>query len=480
MRMLRRSARLAAAAEADEAGAALASLPLALILRIFLALPADSRARAACVCRAWRDMLEDSAMWSRLDLSLNCGVNEELLDRGEPLLRGAAARANGRLVYLDISGISDVPPGVATAVVADNADSLRELYLTPPERECEDQAEYKDPGVLASLLAAAPLLQVLRANLWCSWDDVHVLRAAPLQLRDLTVFFDEANMPLGGIDRVGPVAAALVNVSQRPRPPLHCWQIYGADTQQAAVMNALADAVLAQQVNALCFCRFSPPAAAPLARLLRAGKFTCFEWMASRGGAPLLDAAGSVLVADALRANTTLAALDLHETGLFRDTRAAETVLRALIGHPSVERLVLKDADEGAEDLNWLGTALGALVAADAPALSYLYLGNVKLDDDGLAPVVDALPRNRHLRALALPEVTISEKFAREHLLPAVRANTSLWSLHCGLAAMEARQLVRNRRLDELSRGQHDDGAHIPSDPDELESWCPWSRARDS
>ena len=35
-----------------------ASLPLPLARLVFLALPADARGRASCVCRAWRDVLE--------------------------------------------------------------------------------------------------------------------------------------------------------------------------------------------------------------------------------------------------------------------------------------------------------------------------------------------------------------------------------------------------------------------------------------
>jgi hypothetical protein len=46
-----------------------ASLPLLLACLVFLALPADARGRASCVCRAWRDLLTQPSLWTRLTMS---------------------------------------------------------------------------------------------------------------------------------------------------------------------------------------------------------------------------------------------------------------------------------------------------------------------------------------------------------------------------------------------------------------------------
>jgi hypothetical protein len=68
-----------------------------------------------------------------------------------------------------------------------------------------------------------------------------------------------------------------------------------------------------------------------------------------------------------------------------------------------------------------------------------------------LAPIVEALARNRHLRELDIRYNGVSEAFAREQLLPAVRANRTLRALRCarhrgdGVAAGEAEELVRRR-----------------------------------
>jgi hypothetical protein len=92
---------------------------------------------------------------------------------------------------------------------------------------------------------------------------------------------------------------------------------------------------------------------------------------------------------------------------------------------------------------------LGALLAANAPALTELDVSWCDLGDEGLRPLFDALPpANTHLRALDCGRNWTSEAFARERLLPAVRANSSLRELKTELysdAAREAEALVQCR-----------------------------------
>ncbi len=108
--------------------------------------------------------------------------------------------------------------------------------------------------------------------------------------------------------------------------------------------------------------------------------------------------------------------------------RAAGVLLGALVGHASLRVLALRGKRAGWAEL---GTLLGALVAADAPALRELDVADNDLGDVGLAPSVAALPRNTHLRVLVTSENGMSERFVRERLLPAVRANTTLQRLYC-------------------------------------------------
>ncbi len=69
------------------------------------------------------------------------------------------------------------------------------------------------------------------------------------------------------------------------------------------------------------------------------------------------------------------------------------------------------------------GAPLGTLVAANAPALQELNLRFCQFTDAALAPLVDALPANTHLRMLDCRNNLLSEAFKRDRLLPAVRAN---------------------------------------------------------
>jgi len=430
--------------------ATFASLPLALVCRIFLALPAVTRGRASCVCRAWRDALADPALWTRLNLSV-VHVEQERFDA---VLRGAAGRACSKLCHLELSQ-HDVTWDVLLPVLTANAGSLRELSLR--------MVDVNDDGpTVAAVLAAAPLLQVLTVeDARCWWQDApRMLRAEPpfatLQLRDrLEVYFDDDDDALvhGGMERVGPFAAALADAALQPE--LLRVQLCCADTAQPALMGALVDAAVARRLRALRLAYCTAPAAALLARLLTEGSLDALEVCdAYADDAPLFDAAGAALVAGALRLNTTLTLLTLFGAELWVDVGVACTLLGALTGHPSLCKIQIACDELDVEDCSALGAALAALIAADAPALQLLNCSSNRLGDVGLAPIVEVLALNRHLRELDVGYNGMSEAFVLERLLPAVRANTTLCELKCAsrdsepAAAAEAEELVRRR-------GQH-------------------------
>jgi hypothetical protein len=432
--------------------ATFASLPLPLAQRIFLALPPDARGRASCVCRAWRDVLAEPALWTRLDMS---GVRSwrPFL----PVLHGAAGRARGRLQQVELSQerlSRELTMAVLQPVLTANAGSLRELRLY----RVHESDYYVDAPTVQAVVAAAPLLQVLAAEeVTCKWELApRMLRAeppfAPLQMRRLLVVrFDDDDSVVSGLERLGPFAAALADATLQPA--VQRLDMWCADTSQPALMGALVDAVLARRLrlHELSLTECAPPAAAPLARLLAEGSLAALEL--SQTGELLFDEAGAALVADALRTNTTLSKLILYEANLYDDTRAAESVLGALVKHPSVRVLLIVGEDTYEADCCAFGAALAALVAADAPALHVLNFSDNSLGDAGLAPIVEALALNCHLHELDLSCNGMSEAFARERLLPAVRANTMLRKFACGEydsrgpAAAEAEELVRHRGL---------------------------------
>jgi hypothetical protein len=439
---MRRSARVAAAV--DRETSALSPLPIQLVHRIFLLLSVDERARASCVCRGWRTVLADpaAALWTQLDLLALFERKLELYkrepERAGALLRGAARRSHGQRQRLVVSWPLDAATPVLLEVLAANAGSLRELKLPCIfALNCVRQLDTE----VEDLLAAAPLLDIIETDATVDWQDAHRLlrgeaQLSRLQLRKLLVYFtmytDEGELaePLGGLERVRPVTDALADATLQPT--LSDLLIGSADLQQPGVMDSLADAILARRLRSLEFHVCTSPAAAPLARLLAGGVLTSLNLSGTPGfGAPpLFDPAGATLVADALRTNTTLTSLVVSDAGLFSDTEAAQTLLGALVGHRSLSTLELT-YDENMGEPVALGAALAAIVGADAPALQSLDVRGCVLGDNGLRPLVYALPQNHHLRTLKLHGNYMSGTFARDHVLPAIRANTSLRKLEC-------------------------------------------------
>ena len=338
-------------------------------------------------------------------------------------------------------------------VLTANAGSLRELRL---HNFCPRHYNLGNTSTIDALITAAPLLQVLSAdNAECTWHDApRLLRAeppfAPLQLRRrLQVRFDDVHH-FGGMERVGPFAVALADATLQPA--LLRVEIYCADLSQPALMGALVDAALARRLRQLTLDWSTPPAAAPLARLLAEGSLNALEIELPQDfGAPLFDAAGAALMAGALRVNTTLTKLGLGFAGLCLDMRVAGTLLGALVGHPSLRALWILWEKTPEDNCSAFGASLAALIAAsDAPALQDLNFSNCYLRDAGLAPIVEALALNRHLRTLDLCWNRMSEAFACGKLMPAVRENMTLRELRCldddsGPAAWDATELVRRR-----------------------------------
>jgi hypothetical protein len=175
----------------------------------------------------------------------------------------------------------------------------------------------------------------------------------------------------------------------------------------------------------------SPASAPALARLLSSGTLTTLN--IQNDGHALLDAPAAALLGDALRANATLTSLTLYHTQLWSDRAAAAALLSALAGHASLRQLRIMPYGSGAllseEDRLHAGALLGALLAADAPALTALHLMHNRLFDAGLRPLFEALPRNSHLRELNCLGNDVTDAFAADVLLPAVRANANLHTL---------------------------------------------------
>ena len=399
----RRSARVAAAEE--RALSMLAPLPPALVRVILALLPRDARARAACVNRAWRAAADASDAWATLDLRPFVALAP---DAYRKLLRGAAAKARGRLQSLDVRGcrrrwvLAALGP-----IVAANGGTLRELYVD--ERLSNDD--------VAQLLASAPALRELHANVDVDSAEAAALLAEPrLRLRELVVDLEE------------PPRAVLAPLLRRSTT-LKRLELVQAPANDAAALSELLDAAAAARVPSLKLydCELRTDAFLALAALLRGGALATLT--VADSAAPL-----AAPVCAALRSCTTLTTLRLIDVGLFHVVDAGVALLAAVTGHATIRRLHLRFNlfDEGAAG-DAVGTALGALLAANAPSLTDLNLDHTVGHERAAVPLLRALRANTHLRCLSLWGNAFGDAFVNGKLRDAVHANTALVCLRLGI-----------------------------------------------
>jgi hypothetical protein len=412
----------AAADVADEAPPAttIASLPHELLARVLARVPVDTRLRCCEVSAGWCDFLaSERSLWTALDFSPSSGVTHRVTDA---LLRAAAAKAGGALTSLDLPfrmGAS-VSHKELLEVVTVNADSLleaRALALTFFEDDVE------------RLLRAAPRLRLLVADVECNMDDAaRMLRNEglfqPLRVRKLNVWPEEHD-----VAALQALAAALAVHAA----PVECIVFEKTALDAPDVLDALVDAAVVNGLSTCTFdfCCLSPASVPSLVRLLGSGgALTSLNIIDSdpHFQGELLDTPAAVLLGGALRTHSTFEELALITTDLWCDADAATILLTSLVAHPTLRKLDVS-LNNAAEHGACAGTALFALVAANAPALTELDVSYCHLGDEGLRPLFEALPRNRHLRTLTCHNNDMSEAFAHDVLLPAMRANTSLTTL---------------------------------------------------
>jgi hypothetical protein len=443
-----------------------AALPLEVTAAIFALLPPDTRLLCRGVCRGWRDALSEARLWASLDLSSAARLVHG--DATSALLRAASARAAGQLAALNVSGCARIRHDALLRVVGANGGALRELAMCSGDGERAVTVEQ-----LEALLQAGPQLRALHADVACgSVAEARALLAgiaAPCALAQaLTLLAGVAAPSAVTQQRYGPlcirsltVSAADAGIQQLAaalpaHAPLQELRLMHAPLHEPGALHAVVDACLeCSRVHSvrLDATRLGAAAAPQLARLLRAGtrlRDLHLEVDARWPAASLLDDAGAALIADALRANVTLTSLRLVCVALWETPQAAETLLAALVGHPSLRLLVLWGVRAGADAATAIkaGAAVAALLSANAPALEELVVSRCGLGEAGLRPLLAALPGNAHLRSLEVEHDAFSDAFARNALLPAVRANAGLRRLlldDAVGAARDAMALVDSR-----------------------------------
>ena len=410
-------------------------LPRTLATRIWGALPCDVRLRCREVCPAWRDALAEPRLWTELDLTKTSGAVARLTPA---LLRAAATRAEGRLERLFVTDTDDTIDLERLHEVMDNAEALDAALLEVFAANADSlqllrlESGFVTHERLESLMRAVPRQCVVEADAEVEYGyAVPMLRNEPpfqaLRFRSLHV--DTKHMIAAD---VAAMAGELIS-----HPSLRELTLYRCPLDTFAALDAVVDAALTLRLTKLALddCRLVPAAAVALPRLLRCG--TVQEFRLTSG--QLLDGQVAPLLADAVRSNRTLTSLTLDLMGLWNDDTdaACAALFSSFVGHASLASIFLRFNHVRSPNATAAaGAQLAALVAANSPQLRLLDVKNNGLYDDGLGPLVDALPRNTHLRTLVCSGM--SAEFVREQLMPALAANTSLQTLDSGNAKADA------------------------------------------
>jgi len=382
-------------------------------------------ARAGGVALLTR-VLQENAALTQLDASalhLDCAAEAQAPSR--VALNGLCnALRSSRLTALtlrDVGGSGRSPENAeavfcALAAALAGHPTLQQLRLCLPLRPKLHMAHAPHPGVDAALasLLTVPSLTSLELSGCCFMDEELALLAAALpqapKLRVLdlrgsqlrTAFVRDVLAPAVQAAAHGQALTELrlhqvVGNLDRPLP------VFAADEKLRGLERAAAAAaavrgqrfIFRAEHEALCHTLLCDEATSPLLHALKNSKAMTRCVL----GGPFASAAKRL------------------------SPMWGAEVLRALVGHPTLEALTLEGDLHALAPM--LGGVLGRIVAADAP-LQSLRCAGCGLGDEGLGWLVEALPRNTRLRRLECSGNKLTAAFAREVLLPAVQENAGL------------------------------------------------------
>jgi hypothetical protein len=386
------------------------AVPVPVLRRILGVLPVDVRGRASAVCRGWRDVLADPSLWQVLDLTL-AGFEAARWqpERTQNLVLGAARRAAGQLRVLNITGTAphDTVRELLVAVVVSDGAELQQVTTNATLSK----------ATLDAVFAAAPRLQALNADLLGPCTELlPVLRNdppyGPMRVSALHVRPADRQVPLAA--DVLPFAAAVAS-----HQSLKCLNL--RELRFARGLNALVDAAAERRVETLQISRCTTDAGTvpALARLLQRGSLTTLEVRCP--DFPEAQEASMAALCAALRACHTLTSLELWlNPREGASHRTVTEVLDAAAALPALAEVSFWGSE--VQDVAAFGQALGALLAANLPSLHTLIVYDCLIGDEGLAPMLDGLAANTHLRELHCTGNNPSEAFTRDRLTPAREA----------------------------------------------------------
>ena len=248
------------------------------------------------------------------------------------------------------------------------------------------------------------------------------------------------------VDECSDEEATQIAADIRLHPSLQELCIWDSPIDTPAALDALVDVVIACGLSGLNFFNsgLGPQLATHLTRLLRGAPRLSTLLITSDD---VLDETSTPILAAALRASL-LTALELYAAGLWENEDEGNMVVDGLVGHPTLEGISLASNRILFDDPhNTVGACLARLVAANIPSLHTLSLESCEAGDNTLHPVFAALISNTSLRTLCLQYNDLSAPFAREVVLPSIRANSELRKLIVTKYKEDIRELVEAEAL---------------------------------
>ena len=388
-------------------------LPLDFVALVFLRLPVDARLRAREVSRGWRALLKEPRFWTVLDFSPGSGVVASIL---QALLFAAGERGRGHLHTLDVTGVWGLHPEHLVQFVAAHGQSLRTVTASASRALSIDE--------VTRLCRSAPLCTLHCRVLCTAAEALPLLRCeAPCALLHIfKLWVHTFNDEQAVLD----FAAALPS----HRGKIKVLAVANASLENVAASDALLRSIAEARVSDVTFhhCNLAPASLPGLTRLLEAG---CLVRLAINHYGRALFEAGPELTTfcHALR-SSTLQKLVLAEVELWQDLAASGELLAALVNHPTLKELSLPDFVGATDDTRRAAGKQLAPFVTHSSALQKLDLTWNQIGEAGLAPIFEALHFSSTLKELIVDHEDISHEFARDVILPAVRANTSLRRLN--------------------------------------------------
>ena len=405
------------------------SLPADLVAHIFRMLPSHTLLRCMEVSRGWRAFLREPALWTCVELAHSAVQSVSLL-------RAACARAAGRLESLNIEGWRLLSCDALLSVVRANRATLRELrtWCCSVADEGYEDGRFLSPQHVAALLEAAPHLTLLESDVsGCLPADSLRLLATPCfrprELRTTSWDSDASDAVQSDIPAFAAAAAS--------KETLSILGMLFAPLDEEPSMTALVDMAVSLNLESLTLtlCTLDSDVLCDgLASLLARGQLSSLS-IDGYEGVAADDLFSSVTppftrFCAELAASPSLTSLSLSGLNIWHDPEVSNALMKAC-RRCSLEVLVLSGNDSPPERRLEVGSALARLMRK-SDSLQVLDVSGCGLGDVGGQPIFDSLAVS-NLCSLTFRNDAFSAAFARDTILPAVRAADFLFELDLGL-----------------------------------------------